>query len=158
MSRSEEHTSELQSQFHLVCPLFFLNDTAPTEIYSLSLHDALPISLPIAIGGLPAPDQLIKFRELLKREHERPPLLHRLVRLIPVRLHRGRQEIYCHVNPAFREIHKLFRTQFSAQVFHGRRGNRWWSLRAGDRSRPFTFSNLDFHICPTPLDGTLISG
>src|SRR3712207_8130467 len=24
--------------------LFFLNDTAPTEIYTLSLHDALPIS------------------------------------------------------------------------------------------------------------------
>src|SRR3989338_7847561 len=41
--RSEEHTSELQSQFHLVCRLFFLNDTATTEIYTLSLHDALPI-------------------------------------------------------------------------------------------------------------------
>src|SRR3989338_8034654 len=41
--RSEEHTSELQSQFHLVCPLFFFNDTATTEIYPLSLHDALPI-------------------------------------------------------------------------------------------------------------------
>src|SRR2546422_8048533 len=25
---------------------FFFNDTAPTEIYTLSLHDALPISLP----------------------------------------------------------------------------------------------------------------
>src|SRR5438445_13075472 len=25
---------------------FFLNDTATTEIYTLSLHDALPISLP----------------------------------------------------------------------------------------------------------------
>src|SRR5207244_12634543 len=25
--------------------LFFFNDTAPTEIYTLSLHDALPISL-----------------------------------------------------------------------------------------------------------------
>src|SRR5689334_3671450 len=25
------------------CPLFFFNDTAPTEIYTLSLHDALPI-------------------------------------------------------------------------------------------------------------------
>src|SRR5438093_12877919 len=25
--------------------LFFVNDTAPTEIYTLSLHDALPISL-----------------------------------------------------------------------------------------------------------------
>src|SRR6266581_4741702 len=98
-SRSEEHTSELQSPVHLVCRLllekkkklrktftlatswekknerhfsakrsslrassvrrtrnrrtgsgeashhflFFFNDTAPTEIYTLSLHDALPI-------------------------------------------------------------------------------------------------------------------
>src|SRR3989338_7183028 len=73
--RSEEHTSELQSQFHRVCRLLlekmvsharqysnrcsrsqsnptnngsavlFFNDTATTEIYPLSLHDALPISL-----------------------------------------------------------------------------------------------------------------
>src|SRR3989338_6864943 len=42
-NRSEEHTSELQSQFHLLFPLFFFNDPAPTEIYTLSLHDALPI-------------------------------------------------------------------------------------------------------------------
>src|SRR3990172_5221751 len=42
--RSEEHTSELQSQLHLLCPLFFLKDTATTEIYPLSLHDAPPIS------------------------------------------------------------------------------------------------------------------
>src|SRR3989338_6701226 len=41
--RSEEHTSELQSQFHLVFRLFFFNDPATTEIYTLSLHDALPI-------------------------------------------------------------------------------------------------------------------
>src|SRR3990167_6866510 len=40
--RSEEHTSELQSQSNLLFPLFF-NDPAPTEIYPLSLHDALPI-------------------------------------------------------------------------------------------------------------------
>src|ERR1039458_5339976 len=39
--RSEEHTSELQSLRHLVCRL--LLDTATTEIYTLSLHDALPI-------------------------------------------------------------------------------------------------------------------
>src|ERR1039458_4040178 len=43
--RSEEHTSELQSFRHLVCRLFFVNDTATTEIYTLSLHDALPISM-----------------------------------------------------------------------------------------------------------------
>src|SRR5215475_8793856 len=72
--RSEEHTSELQSRENLVCRLllekkkssnytsgrearrmsrrrwrrssfFFFNDTATTEIYTLSLHDALPISM-----------------------------------------------------------------------------------------------------------------
>src|SRR5690554_6148391 len=41
--RSEEHTSELQSRPHLVCRL--LLDPATPEIYTLSLHDALPISL-----------------------------------------------------------------------------------------------------------------
>src|SRR5215217_5069637 len=58
--RSEGHTSELQSRQYLVCRLllekkkqvlrltrfFFSHDTAPTEIYTLSLHDALPISAP----------------------------------------------------------------------------------------------------------------
>src|SRR5689334_25444095 len=29
--------------------LFFFNDTATTEIYTLSLHDALPIYLPVAV-------------------------------------------------------------------------------------------------------------
>src|SRR2546427_10562325 len=30
----------------LFTPFFFFNDTATTEIYTLSLHDALPIYLP----------------------------------------------------------------------------------------------------------------
>src|ERR1039458_1394347 len=54
LNRSEEHTSELQSLRHLVCRLllekyscfFSFTDTATTEIYSLSLHDALPILAP----------------------------------------------------------------------------------------------------------------
>ena len=47
--RSEEHTSELQSpitiSYAVFClkKIFFFNDTATTEIYTLSLHDALPI-------------------------------------------------------------------------------------------------------------------
>src|ERR1043165_1775079 len=41
--RSEEHTSELQSRGLISYPVFFFNDTATTEIYTLSLHDALPI-------------------------------------------------------------------------------------------------------------------
>src|ERR1039458_8427492 len=108
-TRSEEHTSELQSLRHLVCRLllekkknkhlqrattvhfsitgdapyattggtarsdagrtrpsrqvcfsplwvfiFFFNDTATTEIYTLSLHDALPISGPAAPAALAA--------------------------------------------------------------------------------------------------------
>src|SRR5439155_1613788 len=44
-NRSEEHTSELQSRGHLVCRL--LLDPPTTDIYTLSLHDALPISAPL---------------------------------------------------------------------------------------------------------------
>src|SRR5688572_31077171 len=32
---------------------FFFNDTATTEIYTLSLHDALPISRPFVCDGSP---------------------------------------------------------------------------------------------------------
>src|SRR5438445_6830688 len=37
--------------FSVYLLFFFFNDTAPTEIYTLSLHDALPIFLP----GRPRP-------------------------------------------------------------------------------------------------------
>src|SRR5947209_2417903 len=43
-TRSEEHTSELQSRQYLVCRLLLLNDKHTHDIYTLSLHDALPIS------------------------------------------------------------------------------------------------------------------
>src|ERR1043166_7491583 len=48
--RSEEHTSELQSRFGISSAVFFFNDTATTEIYTLSLHDALPISSPESVS------------------------------------------------------------------------------------------------------------
>src|SRR5256885_15927717 len=32
-------------------PFFFFNDTATTEIYTLSLHDALPISTGVSSGS-----------------------------------------------------------------------------------------------------------
>src|SRR3712207_9347205 len=34
-----------------VCVFFFFNDTATTEIYTLSLHDALPIYAPVRDAG-----------------------------------------------------------------------------------------------------------
>src|ERR1043166_6849524 len=42
-TRSEEHTSELQSRFGISYAVFFFSDTAPPDIYSLPLPDALPI-------------------------------------------------------------------------------------------------------------------
>src|SRR6266542_6754416 len=38
------------TSFALVC-FFFFNDTATTEIYTLSLHDALPIASTFAFGN-----------------------------------------------------------------------------------------------------------
>src|SRR2546425_11198775 len=44
-------------------PFFFFNDTATTEIYTLSLHDALPIS---------RPDGVLEPRERRLRSQGRP--------------------------------------------------------------------------------------
>ena len=46
---------------------FFFNDTATTEIYTLSLHDALPISL-LQGGGLLMIRLLFRSRVLVHRE------------------------------------------------------------------------------------------
>src|SRR2546421_13114470 len=40
-------------ELHALLIFFFFNDTATTEIYTLSLHDALPISITRARGGAP---------------------------------------------------------------------------------------------------------
>src|SRR2546427_4832639 len=46
------------------CPFFFFfNDTATTEIYTLSLHDALPISHGLDARHPPAVDQDVAGRE-----------------------------------------------------------------------------------------------
>src|SRR2546427_9533886 len=42
---------------------FFFNDTATTEIYTLSLHDALPISRPAVLGRV----ELVSHGEHLKQ-------------------------------------------------------------------------------------------
>src|SRR3712207_6989086 len=42
---------ELTCQIPSIRSIFFFNDTATTEIYTLSLHDALPISARCSAGG-----------------------------------------------------------------------------------------------------------
>src|SRR2546423_15581634 len=51
---------------------FFFNDTATTEIYTLSLHDALPISG--TVGGLRADDAdgRVLFLEIARNAHDGP--------------------------------------------------------------------------------------
>src|SRR5690349_22714005 len=72
----------------LISPFFFFNDTAPTEIYTLSLHDALPIfpgvgekpeaappgEEPPAVRDASIGDLLDALRDVLKRI--RPPRAH----------------------------------------------------------------------------------
>src|SRR5258707_4142988 len=53
------------------CIFFFFNDTATTEIYTLSLHDALPICSRFHVAGeLRVPgDKSISHRALRSEEH-----------------------------------------------------------------------------------------
>src|SRR2546427_2431053 len=46
-------------------PFFFFNDTATTEIYTLSLHDALPISPARVRFGISTPNQNVAWDDLL---------------------------------------------------------------------------------------------
>src|SRR6266542_1328261 len=45
----------------LVAYLFFFNDTPPTEIYTLSLPDALPIASPFVAAALPSASSVLTF-------------------------------------------------------------------------------------------------
>src|SRR2546423_11630289 len=66
---------------------FFFNDTATTEIYTLSLHDALPIYRPRLALRAGVADQ----DAVACRRQGRAPLLGR-ARLPAARDHRGRSE------------------------------------------------------------------
>src|SRR2546426_9294199 len=62
----------------LTCVFFFFNDTATTEIYTLSLHDALPISEPSSVatrarcrGPVPSLDQEAPSRRARDRKSTR---------------------------------------------------------------------------------------
>src|SRR5260370_11133240 len=65
--------SDFLVRWHCACVFFFFNDTATTEIYTLSLHDALPISTRRRQDGEWAGE----------RRHRRLDALGRLVYLVP---------------------------------------------------------------------------
>src|SRR3989442_10920025 len=53
---------------------FFFNDTATTEIYTLSLHDALPIC---DGGARRRRDRVVRLQEVVVRPAHQPPHPHR---------------------------------------------------------------------------------
>src|SRR5436305_10787170 len=76
--------------FSLFSVFFFFNDTATTEIYTLSLHDALPIYLLLGLRRLQPPERRLRLQEaqrlrrLRSEEHtselqSRPHLVCRLL-------------------------------------------------------------------------------
>src|SRR5207302_9035432 len=52
-------------------PFFFFNDPPPTEIYTLSLHDALPISSAMISGRRPCPSPGIEPRSAPATQSDR---------------------------------------------------------------------------------------
>src|SRR3712207_7910783 len=58
-------------RYRITALFFFFNDTATTEIYTLSLHDALPICVE-AFRALPAPSAMASVRGSF-REHPAYP-------------------------------------------------------------------------------------
>src|ERR1035441_11111712 len=66
------------------CVFFFFNDTATTEIYTLSLHDALPIYLQKIYARRFAPEREFRNRMWRSEEHtsELQSLRHLVCRLL----------------------------------------------------------------------------
>src|SRR6266496_1965100 len=62
--RMQRHPSRLCRTLSVCGSIFFFNDTATTEIYTLSLHDALPISR-FGLPGTDAAHGAITIRNLL---------------------------------------------------------------------------------------------
>src|SRR3712207_8362765 len=65
----------------MVFSFFFFNDTATTEIYTLSLHDALPICRRRNRTNKTSPCfRLLSPARRARRDHDRPPLHRRAER------------------------------------------------------------------------------
>src|SRR2546430_11556328 len=54
---------------HIRSFFFFFNDTATTEIYTLSLHDALPISRARGWCSPPGPERRSSYDEFVRGDH-----------------------------------------------------------------------------------------
>src|SRR2546422_8513952 len=66
-------------------PFFFFNDTATTEIYTLSLHDALPISQHSTGASSSSPRHRVRISEARSATSDRAKLTRKVIRECPCR-------------------------------------------------------------------------
>ena len=89
--------------FFLYLFFFFFNDTATTEIYTLSLHDALPISAQFNASALVSSGTqgVMSFnsRRRLHQPIELTPLSHRAISFVPSNCPIQLNQPYLHVSP-----------------------------------------------------------
>src|SRR5258708_35706581 len=97
-----------------ICPFFFFNDTATTEIYTLSLHDALPI---LDFGGMlnPICGAMLDAQRIGKQADRQAKGQNRDG--VDDRQHHARLEIPDLVSQAFPRVPKSFQV-FSKNIGH----------------------------------------
>src|SRR5256885_10517920 len=96
---------------------FFFNDTATTEIYTLSLHDALPISgyEDITFNGLVAPagtprDILVRLNRAVAKAVRAPDLYNRFIeRGVELKASSSPEEFTEHIRGEFEKKARLAR-------------------------------------------------
>src|SRR2546427_5281518 len=103
---------------------FFFNDTATTEIYTLSLHDALPIYATKGEIGLDAVDGFVAVMEHRRREHGVCAGAERLRHVLAL------------ANPARRDHRHPHRTEHRPQELQVRAGARPVAIPAREQDLP----------------------
>src|SRR5690242_21626100 len=78
--------------------LFFFNATAPTEIYTLSLHDALPISRSYGVSRAGQSKSVMSSWRLRCRRRRGPYRAPSVRRVLPTRSEEHTSELQSHVN------------------------------------------------------------
>src|SRR5215831_21183710 len=97
-------------RFSLLHFFFFFNDTATTEIYTLSLHDALPISASHAwaVGAAPSTDRTGTVPRSEEHTSELQSLRHLVCRLL-LEKKKEKKIMLCHKNNKTTYIDQLIK-------------------------------------------------
>src|SRR2546427_3442827 len=99
------------------CCFFFFNDTATTEIYTLSLHDALPISLRIMFPIFSRPEEILPIPLIFPAVPRLPSLISPMqIRLPEVRSEEHTSELQSQSNLVCRLLLEKKKSKHSPRI------------------------------------------